>query len=222
MQNKLIVRKLGLRPYTETWEPMQAFTKSRTKVTSDEIWLVEHFPVFTQGYAGKSEHIISPGNIPVIQTDRGGQVTYHGPGQLVIYILFDLHRLHLSVRQLVSLLENAIIHLLTFFSLDACSHSKAPGVYVGQEKIASIGLRIQRGCTYHGIAFNVNMDLEPFSHIHPCGFDNLKMTQLNSLVKSPDLLLIENKIVEYLSQNLNYNALLYEIALPKPNESLNG
>lgn len=164
--------------YRTIWEQMRAFTDTRTSDTADEIWFVEHDPVFTQGQNGRPEHLLNPGNIPVVETDRGGQITYHGPGQLVAYILIDLRRRGLSVRPLVTAIEQAIIHYLADLDIKAMARCDAPGVYVGAAKICSLGLRIRRGHSYHGLAFNVNMDLSPFKDINPCGFKNLSMTQL--------------------------------------------
>lgn len=178
MTTKIIIRKLGLQPYQETWQAMKEFTHQRTTETIDELWLVEHLPVFTQGQAGKTEHILNPHQIPIVQTDRGGQVTYHGPGQLVVYPLLNLNRLHLNIRKLVSGLEQCIIDLLSEFNIDAHARLDAPGVYVQKNKICSIGLRVRRGCCYHGIALNVAMDLTPFTYINPCGFQGLQMTQI--------------------------------------------
>jgi len=159
---------------------MRGFTDARDENTPDELWIVEHEPVYTLGQSGKTEHILNPGNIPVVKSDRGGQVTYHGPGQLVIYVLLDLKRYGLGVRQLVSLLENSVIELLADYQIKAQARCDAPGVYINDAKICSIGLRIRRGCSYHGLAFNVAMDLAPFSGINPCGYQGLKMTQLKA------------------------------------------
>jgi lipoyl(octanoyl) transferase len=176
--NPLIIRRLGLQSYSNIWQKMHDFTQSRSEETADELWLLEHYPVFTQGLAGKAEHILNPGQIPVIQSDRGGQVTYHGPGQLVAYPLLDLNRSHLSVRGLVTHLEECLIQTLAQFGITAHSPSDTRGVYIDQSKIASIGLRVKRGCSLHGVALNVNMDLTPFSCINPCGFQGLKMVQM--------------------------------------------
>lgn len=157
---------------------MRAFTDTRTADTPDEIWVVEHPPVFTQGQAGKAEHIINPGDIPIVQSDRGGQVTYHGPGQLVVYCLFDLKRRRMGIRQLVTALEEAVIDMLTQLDIKAYAKPDAPGIYIDEMKICSIGLRVRKGCSYHGIALNVAMDLSPFERINPCGFNQLTMTQL--------------------------------------------
>ena len=178
----LIVRQLGLQPYAPIWEKMQAFTNQRDSETPDEIWLLQHQPVFTQGQAGKAEHLLSPGEIPVVQTDRGGQITYHGPGQLVVYLLLDLRRRKLGVRDVVTLMENAVIELLAPNGIHASAKPDAPGVYVDGNKIASLGLRVRRGCSFHGLALNVDMDLEPFLRINPCGYAGMQMTQVKHFV----------------------------------------
>jgi lipoyl(octanoyl) transferase len=197
--NSIIIRKLGLCDYLDVWEKMRALTMARTKDTQDEIWLLQHHPVFTQGLAGKPEHILNPGDIPVIQTDRGGQVTYHGPGQLIAYPLFDLRRLQFGVRKFVSLLENSVIALLADYKINAQNREDAPGVYVGAKKICSIGLKIRHGCCYHGIALNVDMDLSPFLRINPCGYKQLAMAQISDFVEKIDWEEIENKLGEKLS-----------------------
>ena len=172
------VRWLGQQDYVSCWQAMRNFTDQRDDSTVDEIWLLEHPPVFTQGQNGKPEHVLNPANIPVIKTDRGGQVTYHGPGQLMIYTLVDIKRKKMNIRELVTRLEQAIIDYLASLSIKAAAKREAPGVYVEDKKIASIGLRVRKGCAYHGIAFNIAMDLEPFKRINPCGFAKLQMTQL--------------------------------------------
>ena len=178
----LLIRRLsGLQDYAATLEAMRAFTDSRTIDTRDELWLLEHPPVFTLGQAGRREHLLDPGGIPVIQTDRGGQVTYHGPGQLIAYLLLDLRRAGLGVKRLVNLLEQTVIDLLATHGIDATRREDAPGVYVRDAKIASLGLRIRNGCSYHGLALNVAMDLEPFRRINPCGYAGLAVTQLSDL-----------------------------------------
>lgn len=181
----LKVRELGCRPYLQTWEAMRAFTDSRNPHTPDEMWLLEHPPVYTQGLAGKPEHVLDAGDIPVIQTDRGGQVTYHGPGQLVIYPLLDLDRLGLGIRTLVATLETATIGLLDELGIAGHRNDGAPGVFVDGAKIASIGMKVRRGCTFHGLAFNMTMDLSPFARINPCGFAGQPMTRLIDLVDEP-------------------------------------
>lgn len=177
--NKLKLNNLGIKPYLEVWETMRVFTDARTANTADELWIVEHPPVFTQGQAGKAEHIINPGDIPVVQSDRGGQVTYHGPGQLVVYLLIDLKRRHIGVRQLVTIIEESVIAMLTNLKIEAHARPDAPGIYIGVTKICSIGLRVRKGCSYHGLALNIAMDLSPFERINPCGFNQLTMSQLS-------------------------------------------
>ena len=180
-QSQLIVRHLGIRPYLETWHAMQVFTDTRDAMTPDEIWLLQHDPVFTQGQAGKAEHLLHQTNIPVVQSDRGGQITYHGPGQLIAYLLIDVRRKGIGIRQLVTAMEQAVIGLLARSDIQACARADAPGVYVDGAKIASLGLRIRRGCSFHGLALNVDLDLTPFSHINPCGYAGLAMTRTASL-----------------------------------------
>ncbi|HTW38333.1 MAG TPA: lipoyl(octanoyl) transferase LipB [Steroidobacteraceae bacterium] len=176
-----IRRRLGLVPYEPAWRAMQRFTDARDATTADEIWFLEHLPVFTLGMNGKREHVLAPGDIPVVETDRGGQVTYHGPGQLVVYPLIDLRRGGLGVRDVVEALERAVIGYVRELGIEARSRRDAPGVYVAGRKLASVGLRIRRGASYHGIAINVRMDLEPFNRINPCGYAGLEMTQLADL-----------------------------------------
>lgn len=173
-----LLRQLGLRDYRETWQAMQAFTDQRGPDTVDELWLVEHPPVFTLGLNGKPEHVLDAGDIPVVSVDRGGQVTYHGPGQAVLYVLLDVRRRGLGVRALVMLLEQAMIDLLAERSISARARRDAPGVYVGDDKIGAIGLRIRRGASYHGVSLNVDMELAPFQRINPCGYPGLGVTQI--------------------------------------------
>lgn len=185
-QPQLLVRHLGRRPYQPVWDAMKAFTDSRTSETPDEFWVVEHDPVYTQGQAGKAEHLLAPGDIPVVQSDRGGQVTYHGPGQLVLYVLVDVRRSKLSVRELVTCLETAIINTLARSNIQAYAKADAPGVYVKNDlgieaKLASLGLRIRKGCSFHGLALNINMDMTPFLRINPCGYAGMAMTQTSAL-----------------------------------------
>ena len=175
------IRWLGRVEYEPTWRAMQRFTDERGEDTPDEVWFLEHPPVFTQGMAGKAEHVLAPGDVPVVPIDRGGQVTYHGPGQLVVYPLLDLRRLKLGVRELVVALEQAVIGLCAAHGIEAAGRRDAPGVYVGGRKLASIGLRVRRGGSYHGLALNVDGDLEPFSRINPCGYAGLEMTRLSDL-----------------------------------------
>jgi lipoyl(octanoyl) transferase len=176
-----VIRNLGLQNYESVWHDMQQFTQNRSCETPDEIWIVEHFPVYTLGLNGKREHVLNTGTIPMIHSDRGGQVTYHGPGQLVIYTLLDIKRLNLGVRQLVTILEQAMIYTLAQHGIIAISRADAPGVYVNDRKIGSIGLRIKKNCSYHGLSLNNYMDLRPFDHINTCGYSDLKVTQLSDL-----------------------------------------
>ena len=185
----LTVKYLGLVAYTPTWQAMQAFTAQRGEDTPDELWLLQHPPVFTLGLAGKREHILSTSEIPIIPIDRGGQVTYHGPGQVVAYVLLDLKRRGYGVRELVQRMEQALIDLLASYGIAAARRAKAPGVYVGERKIAALGLRIKHGCSYHGLALNVDMDLAPFLAIKPCGYEGLEVTQLRAfgVEETPDM-----------------------------------
>jgi len=174
----IICRHLGEVDYHQTWQKMQDFTNSRQHKTADELWFLQHPPVYTLGKNGKPEHVLNPENIPVINSDRGGQVTYHGPGQIVVYTLLDLKRLKLGVRELVTILEQTIIALLSDYQIVASAKPEAPGVYVNNAKIAALGLRVRKGCSFHGLALNVDMDLEPFSRINPCGYEGLEVVQL--------------------------------------------
>ena len=181
-QDKILVRHLGIQPYEPVSQAMHEFTDMRDDTTPDEIWLVEHMPVFTQGQAGKAEHLLMTGDIPVIQSDRGGQVTYHGPGQQVMYVLLNLKRRKLGVRELVTLLEQTVVNTLAEYGIDAHPRADAPGVYVGEKKICSLGLRIRKGCSFHGLALNINMDLTPFQRINPCGYAGMEMTQMRQWI----------------------------------------
>ncbi len=194
-----------MKEYQPVWEQMQQFTEQRTDSSADEIWLVEHPPVFTLGQAGKPEHLLSPGSIPIIASDRGGQVTYHGPGQLVAYLLINLKRSGLGVRQLVTLIEQSIIDLLGGYRIEAKAKPKAPGVYVAERKIAALGLRVRRGCSYHGLSLNVAMDLEPFSRINPCGYPGLKVTQLADLGIHDNLSQVADRLIQHITRHLHYN-----------------
>ncbi|MDX2463908.1 MAG: lipoyl(octanoyl) transferase LipB [Porticoccus sp.] len=209
----LIVRYLGCCQYLDTFEAMKSFTSDRSENTPDEIWLLEHFPVFTQGQAGKKEYIFAPGDIPVVQSDRGGHVTYHGPGQITGYLLIDLKRLGLGVRDLVTLIEASLVETLAHWGINAAPRPDAPGVYVENlesgdikgSKIASLGLRIRRGCSYHGLNFNVDMDLGPWSRINPCGLD-VPMTQMNSLLDIPvSVEDVSEYLADILTKKLGYN-----------------
>ncbi len=177
MHPTIHIKSLGMVEYEPTWRAMQHFTAERTTETPDEIWLVQHPPVYTLGQAGKAEHLLHPTGIPVVKTDRGGQITYHGPGQIVAYLLLDLRRWKINVRELVRLMEQAVINLLADYGVKAVGREDAPGVYIGNAKIASLGLKIKNGCCYHGLAFNVDMDLAPFANINPCGYEGLRVTQ---------------------------------------------
>lgn len=179
------MRHLGLAEYLPTLEAMRSFTAERDEQTADEIWLLQHPRVFTQGQAGKAEHLLAPGDIPVVQVERGGQVTYHGPGQLVAYLMLNLRRQKLGVRELVTAMENALVDVLASYGVEAAPKADAPGVYVAGDKIASLGLRVRNGCSFHGLALNVDMDMSPFQRINPCGYAGLKMIQLKDLLEAP-------------------------------------
>jgi lipoyl(octanoyl) transferase len=202
----LTTRLLGVQPYPDIWQRMRDFTDKRNADTQDELWLVQHPPVFTQGQAGKAEHVLNPGDIPVVQTDRGGQVTYHGPGQIVAYPLLDLRRTDIGVRDLVTRLENTVIEFLAARNLQAAARPDAPGVYIEGRKIASLGLRVRRGCCYHGVSFNVAMDMTPFLRINPCGYNGLQMTQLTDWVDpaSLDFPELEREFAHRLAVNMGF------------------
>jgi lipoyl(octanoyl) transferase len=204
--HEIIIRQLNLQPYELVWKKMSDFTQNRLKDTPDEFWLVEHFPVFTQGQAGKSEHILNPGLIPVIQTDRGGQVTYHGPGQVVLYTLVDLKRRNLNIKSFSSALEQAIIALLNDYGIKGVTRQNAPGVYVNNAKIASLGLRVRKGCSYHGLSLNVAMDLEPFTRINPCGFAELKVVQMSEFDKTIQVKKVSKELAQHLAILLKYTS----------------
>jgi lipoyl(octanoyl) transferase len=203
--NGPVIKHLGRVEYEPTWRAMEKFTLERGITTPDEIWFLEHPPVFTLGMAGKMEHVLAPGDIPVVQIDRGGQVTYHGPGQLVVYPLLDLRRLKLGVRELVEALENGVIDTLEGYGIRARNRRDAPGVYVDARKVCSIGIRVRRGCSYHGIAFNVAMDLEPFQRINPCGYAGLKMTQVSALGGPASVRQVAADLAPALLERLGYN-----------------
>ena len=202
MTTQLQIRQLGLQPYAACWAAMQTFTDQRDSNTPDELWLTEHPPVFTLGQAAKPEHLLAPGDIEVIQVDRGGQVTYHGPGQLMAYTLVDLRRLGLGARAMVSLLEQSLVELLAGYGIEGYAKCDAPGVYVADAKIASLGLRIRRGCAFHGLALNVAMDLSPFLRINPCGYAGLRMTQLSTLGGPADLTQVGRDLTPILAKRL--------------------
>ncbi|OOF46478.1 lipoyl(octanoyl) transferase LipB [Rodentibacter trehalosifermentans] len=208
-QPPLIVRQLGLQDYQEIWHKMQDFTDNRQADTEDEIWLVEHPPVFTQGQAGKPEHLLQSTEIPVVQSDRGGQITYHGPGQLVMYVLIDIRRRqNLNVRQLVSALEQSVVNTLADYGIEGYPKADAPGVYIDGKKICSLGLRIRKGCSFHGLAFNINMDLTPFHYINPCGYAGLEMCQLADFIEKKEATLekVSPKLIKHFAELLGYNA----------------
>jgi lipoyl(octanoyl) transferase len=202
-QNTVIVRQLGLRSYEPIWQKMQDFTDVRDDNSPDEIWFVEHEPVFTQGQAGKAEHVLAPGDIPVIQVDRGGQVTYHGPGQQMMYVLFNLRRLQIGVRELVTWLEECIVDMLQEYDIHAYAKPDAPGVYVDDSKISSLGLRVRRGCSFHGLALNVNMDMSPFMRINPCGYAGMNMVQTSELNGPSQLDEVAQGLVKHMLKRLN-------------------
>ncbi|MDP6375228.1 MAG: lipoyl(octanoyl) transferase LipB [Pseudomonadales bacterium] len=199
------VSDLGHTHYKQVFEDMRRYTDARVDDSEDLLWLTEHHPVFTQGQAGKAEHVLAPGDIPVVQTDRGGQVTYHGPGQIVCYLLFDLRRLGLSVRDLVSGIERSMIAVLARHEVHGEMRDGAPGVYVDGVKIGALGLRVRRGCSYHGLSLNVDMDLEPFSRINPCGFDNLEVTQLSTLAPAAGIEVVREQLLEELASIYGIN-----------------
>lgn len=206
---ELIIRNLGQVDYLDTWSKMKNFTQDRVEDTPDEIWVLEHPAVFTLGQAGKSEHLLVNNNIQVVHCDRGGQITYHGPGQLVVYLLINLRRKNYSIRKLVSFIEQAIINTLKQLNIDSYSDPNAPGVYVDinniKHKICSLGLRVKKGCTYHGLALNCDMDLKPFSYINPCGFKNLQVTQISALNPKTDIKQITELLCNELKLIVNSN-----------------
>ena len=208
------VRELGLQAYEPVWHAMQDFTNQRTVDTADELWLVQHPPVFTQGQAGKAEHLLLPGDIPVVQVDRGGQVTYHGPGQLVAYPLVDVRRLGLGVRELVSRIEQSLIDLLASYGVSAEARADAPGVYVDGAKIASLGLRIRHGRSFHGLALNVDMDLQPFQRINPCGYAGMAMTQTCALGGPQSVAEAQAILVAELASLIGYQTITNADATP--------
>ncbi|WP_348814421.1 lipoyl(octanoyl) transferase LipB [Halomonas sp. H10-59] len=209
------VYHLGLKPYRPVWQAMRELTDTRDGDTPDQIWVVQHPPVFTQGQAGKPEHLLMPGEIPVVETDRGGQVTYHGPGQLVLYPLIDVKRARLGVRDLVSALEDSVVDALGEHGIEASARPDAPGVYVGERKIASLGLRIRRGASFHGIAVNLEVDLTPFSFINPCGYAGLEMARLADLVSSRlDMEAEARRLLRTLATRLGQRELIERPGLP--------
>ena len=199
-----VVRHLGEVDYLTTWKKMQDFTDSRDKTTADELWFLQHPPVFTLGKNGKPEHILNTTDIPVVNTDRGGQVTYHAPGQVIVYTLLDLKRLKIGVRELVTGIEQSVIDVLADYDIESSARRDAPGVYVNNAKIAALGLRVRKGCSFHGLALNVDMDLEPFTYINPCGYEGLEVTRLSDLVTEIKLKDVEHDLQQKLLKNLHY------------------
>ena len=214
MNLPLQVRRLGRQPYEPVWRAMQAFTDSRGADTPDELWVLEHDAVFTLGQAGKWEHVLMPGDIPVVPVDRGGQVTYHGPGQIVAYPLFDLRRLKIGVRELVNRIEQALIDTLETWNIVAVRRDGAPGVYVGDAKVAALGLRVRRGCSFHGLAFNIAMDLEPFHRINPCGYQGLAVTQVLDLGGPGSLAEVETVLIGELARQFGLTPVAAAAQLP--------
>lgn len=226
LEQQVIIRQLGVQPYDTIWHRMQQFTDQRTAETIDEIWLVQHPPVFTQGQAGKAEHILHKTDIPIVQSDRGGQVTYHGPGQQVMYILVDIKRRKaidklsgsespLSVRDLVTYLEQCVVNTLADYGIKGYPKPDAPGVYIDGKKICSLGLRIRKGCSFHGLAFNIHMDLSPFHAINPCGYAGLEMCQLQDFVDTDITCAdVAPKLIEHFTRLIGYQQLHYVDGLP--------
>ncbi|ORT49275.1 octanoyltransferase [Vibrio sp. qd031] len=202
----LTIRLLGRQDYQPVWQAMHDFTNTRTDETTDEVWIVEHNPVFTQGQAGKAEHLLETGDIPVVQSDRGGQVTYHGPGQLVVYFLLNLRRKNMGVRELVTHIETIIINTLKQYAINSAAKPDAPGVYVDGKKVASLGLRIRKGCSFHGLALNVNMDLSPFLRINPCGYQGMEMVQVSQLGGPQDIDKVAQDLLQQLTSQLDYQS----------------
>ena len=211
----LNIRRLGRRPYEPVWQAMSTFTDNRTAETTDELWVLEHDPVFTLGQAGKMEHVLAPGEIPVVPVDRGGQVTYHGPGQIVAYPLIDLRRVGVGVRELVCRIEQAIIETLEHWNIEAVRREGAPGVYVADAKVAALGLRVRRGCSFHGLAFNVNMDLGPFHRINPCGYKGLAVTQVLDLGGPSRLSDVEEVLIGEFCRQFGFEAVAAAPVIPE-------
>ncbi|GMR18569.1 MAG: lipoyl(octanoyl) transferase LipB [Gammaproteobacteria bacterium] len=208
LNNAVVIRKLGIMDYSQAWSDMKDFNRQRTNQTRDEIWLLQHPPVFTQGLNFRPEHQPAELNhIPVIHSDRGGDITYHGPGQLISYLLIDIRRKNLGIKDLVGAMEKSIVKLLDGYQIKGEQAPGAPGIYIAGKKIASLGLRVRRGCSYHGLSINIDMDLTPFSAIPPCGFNKLKMTQLSDYIDHPDLSQIEGELVTQLAAQLGYNSI---------------
>ncbi len=217
--DSLVIRQLNTMDYSQVWHAMKDFTDSRDNSVADELWLVEHPPVFTQGQAGKAEHLLVPGDIEVVKVDRGGQVTYHGPGQQVVYFMINLRRKKIGVRQLVTLIENSIVAALADYNIAAYAKADAPGVYVDEKKVASLGLRVRKGCSFHGLAINVNMDLSPFLRINPCGYAGLEMVQTADLQGPQDTTSASTALVKHLINLLEANNISYQSGLPNENNA---
>jgi lipoyl(octanoyl) transferase len=214
-QARIHLRRLpGLQPYEPVWRAMQAYTEQRDEASADEIWLLQHEPVFTMGRNAKAEHLLDTGDIPVVHIDRGGQVTYHGPGQLVAYLLIDIRRRKMGVRDIVSAMEDAVIGVLADYGLTAAARPDAPGVYVGGAKIAALGLRVRQGRCYHGLSFNLDMDLSPFGRINPCGYAGMPVTQLKDLVEELNWQEVEQRLLQHLQRQLNDAELSEVTGLP--------
>ncbi|MUH71965.1 lipoyl(octanoyl) transferase LipB [Psychrosphaera haliotis] len=214
INNNIVIRNIDTGDYQDIWQSMQLFTDTRDDNVTDELWVVEHNPVFTQGQAGKEEHLLDTGDIPVVKVDRGGQVTYHGPGQLVVYLLINLRRKKIGVRDLVTLIENAIVDMLKSFEISAYAKKDAPGVYVDEKKVASLGLRVRKGCSFHGLALNVDMDLEPFLRINPCGYAGLEMVQTSQINGPKTIQEAAKPLTELLASALGASNIDYQQGLP--------
>ncbi len=214
IDNQLVVRQWGRQDYLPVWQAMHEFTDQRDETTRDEVWLVEHNPVFTQGQAGKAEHLLNTGDIPVVQSDRGGQVTYHGPGQLVVYFLINLRRKKLGVRDLVTDIENLVINTLKAYNIESAARPDAPGVYVDGKKICSLGLRIRKGSSFHGLALNVNMDLSPFLRINPCGYQGMEMVQVSDLGGPENTREVEQQLIQELVKLFGYEHVEFSTEAP--------
>lgn len=216
INQQIVIRDIDSGDYQTIWQAMQNFTDLRDDSVVDELWVVEHDPVFTQGQAGKEEHLLNPGDIPIVKVDRGGQVTYHGPGQLVIYLLINLRRKKIGVRDLVTLIEVSIVEMLKSFGINAYAKKDAPGVYIDEKKVASLGLRVRRGCSFHGLALNVDMDLEPFLRINPCGYAGLEMVQTSQINGPSTIQEAAQPLTSILAHKLSATQIEYKNGLPSP------
>ena len=216
INQQIVIRDIDSGDYQTIWQAMQNFTDLRDDSVVDELWVVEHNPVFTQGQAGKEEHLLNPGDIPIVKVDRGGQVTYHGPGQLVIYLLINLRRKKIGVRDLVTLIEESIVEMLKSFGINAYAKKVAPGVYIDEKKVASLGLRVRRGCSFHGLALNVDMDLEPFLRINPCGYAGLEMVQTSQINGPSTIQEAAQPLTSILANKLSATQIEYKNGLPSP------